>query len=266
MDLKNKNVIITGASGGIGKELISIFIKEKANLILVARDEEKLKNLSNSIEKKYNIKLDYYSADLSSEDAVSELITNIVQKHENIDVLINNAGVAIYDSVEEADINDLKRMMDVNFWGMVFCIKNILPLMLKKNFGHIVNIASVAGVRGFKNTSGYSASKFAIVGFSESLFKELEDTNVNLSVVCPGTVETEMLDGLKSKMDLETMGVKPLKPIVVAQKTIEIIKKNKKIFIFPFIIPILMNFEKIFPKIAKKIVLKVAQYNKKHFN
>ncbi|MGI9566351.1 MAG: SDR family oxidoreductase [Nitrosopumilus sp.] len=193
MGFKNKVVLITGASSGIGRETAKEFAKLGANIVLVARGKDKLEQTANEL-KKYQVSTLVCQCDVSNKDQVEEMRKTVLEKFDSIDILVNNAGFAIYGSVSDLSIDEIKSQMETNYFGMIYCVKNFLPLMLKKRSGHIVNIASVAASFGLPGIASYCASKFAMLGFSEGLKHELKDTGVGITVVSPIMVRTEFFD------------------------------------------------------------------------
>ena len=193
MDFKNKTVLITGASSGIGKQTAIEFAKLGANIILVARRKEKLDELASQLEK-FNITTFVCKCDVSDKTQVKEMSKTVLEKFDSIDVLVNNAGFAIYGSVKDLSIDEIESQMETNYFGMMYCIKNFLPSMLDKKSGHIVNVASVAASFGLPGIASYCASKFAMLGFSEGLKHELNGTGVGVTVVSPIMVRTDFFD------------------------------------------------------------------------
>ena len=193
MDFKNKVVLITGTSSGIGKETAIEFAKLGANLILVARRKDKLEQVEDEL-KKFNVSTLVCTCDVSNKDQVKEMSKIVLEKFNSIDILVNNAGFAIYGSVSDLSIDEIESQMETNYFGMIYCIKNFLPSMLEKKSGHIVNVASVAASFGLPGIASYCASKFAMLGFSEGLKHELKDTGVGITVVSPIMVRTDFFD------------------------------------------------------------------------
>ena len=193
MDFKNNVVLITGASSGIGKEAAIEFAKLGANIVLVARRKEKLEKVSNKL-KEFHISTLICQCDISKKDQVKEMSKIVLEKFDSIDILVNNAGFAIYGAVSDLTIDEIESQMKTNYFGMIYCIKNFLPSMLKKKSGHIVNVASVAASFGLPGIASYCASKFAMLGFSEGLKHELKDTGVGITVVSPIMVRTDFFD------------------------------------------------------------------------
>ena len=193
MDFKNKVILITGASSGIGKETAIKFAKLGANIILVARRKDNLEQVANEL-KEFNVVTLVCQCDVSKKDQVKEMSKIVFKKFESVDILVNNAGFAIYGSVSNLTIDEIESQMETNYFGMIYCIKNFLPSMLKKKSGHIVNVASVAASFGLPGIASYCASKFAMLGFSEGLKHELKNTGVGITVVSPIMVRTNFFE------------------------------------------------------------------------
>lgn len=185
MDFKNKVIIVTGASSGIGKACAEEFAKRGANLVLAARQYVTLCEITADLENKYGIKAVAVQTDVSKEEDCKLLIKQALITFNRIDILVNNAGLSMRALFDELDLSVLKNLMDVNFWGTVYCTKYALPEILKAK-GSIVGVSSIAGYRGLPGRTGYSASKFAMNGFMESLRTELLKTGVHVMVACPG--------------------------------------------------------------------------------
>ena len=193
MDFKNKVVLITGASSGIGKQTAIEFAKLGSSIILVARRKNKLEQVENEL-KQFNVNTLVCVCDVSKKDQVDELSKIVLQKFDSVDILVNNAGFAIYGSVSDLSIDEIESQMETNYFGMIYCVKNFLPLMLKKKSGHIVNVASVGASFSVPGVSSYCATKFAMLGFSEGLKHELYGTGVGLTVVSPIMVRTPLFE------------------------------------------------------------------------
>ncbi len=185
MNFKNKVIIITGASSGIGKACADEFAKCGANLILGARQFVTLCEIAADLEKRYQIKAIAVQVDVSKEEDCALLVKQAIDTFGHIDILLNNAGLSMRALFNDTDISVLKNLMDVNFWGTVYCTKYALPEILKTK-GSIIGVSSIAGYRGLPGRTGYSASKFAMNGFMESLRTELLKTGVHVMVACPG--------------------------------------------------------------------------------
>jgi len=185
MDFKNKVVIITGASSGIGKACAEEFAKRGASLVLGARQYVTLCEITADLEARYGIRAIAVQIDVSKEEECEVLVKQALVTFSKIDILINNAGLSMRALFNDLDLSVLKNLMDVNFWGTVYCTKYALPEILKTQ-GSVIGISSIAGYRGLPGRTGYSASKFAMNGFMESLRTELLKTGVHVMVACPG--------------------------------------------------------------------------------
>lgn len=185
MKLKDKIVIITGASSGIGKALAEEFAQQGANLVLAARQYVTLCEITQNLEKQYNIKALAVQCDVSVEEDCAHLIKQAITTFGKIDVLVNNAGISMRALFRDVDLKVLKTLMDVNFWGTVYCTKYALPEITKIK-GSIVGVSSIAGYKGLPGRIGYSASKFAMNGFLDALRVENLKTGVHIMTACPG--------------------------------------------------------------------------------
>ncbi|MBC7743950.1 MAG: SDR family oxidoreductase [Flavobacterium sp.] len=185
MPFKYKTVIITGASSGIGKACAEEFAKRGANLVLAARQYVTLCEITGNLESKYGIKAIAVQCDVSKELDCEQLIKEAMLTFNRIDILINNAGISMRALFIDLDLVVLRNLMEVNFWGSVYCTKYALPYLLK-NKGSVVGVSSIAGYRGLPGRTGYSASKFALNGFLEALRVENLKTGLHVMIASPG--------------------------------------------------------------------------------
>ena len=185
MDLKNKVVIITGASSGIGKACAEEFARRGANLVLGARQYVNLCEITSDLEQRYNIKAIAVQCDVSKEEDCEKLVNQAVITFKRIDILINNAGISMRALFNDLDLVVIKNLMDVNFWGAVYCTKYALPELLKFH-GSVVGVSSIAGFHGLPGRTGYSASKFALQGFLGALRIENLKAGLHVMVAAPG--------------------------------------------------------------------------------
>ncbi|WP_256004881.1 MULTISPECIES: SDR family oxidoreductase [Pedobacter] len=185
MNFRDKVVVITGASSGIGKACAEEFARRGANLVLAARQYVTLCEITAQLQKAYDIKALAVQADVSREEDCRAVIAQAIDTFGGVDILLNNAGLSMRALFNETDLSVLKNLMDVNFWGTVYCTKYALPELLKSK-GTVVGVSSIAGYRGLPGRTGYSASKFAMNGFMESLRTELLHSGVHVMVACPG--------------------------------------------------------------------------------
>lgn len=185
MKLKDKVVVITGASSGIGKSLAFEFARRGANLVLGARQYVTLCEITEDLQKQHAIKAIAVKCDVSVEEDCAQIIKQAILTYGRIDMLINNAGISMRALFNDVDVNVLKSLMDVNFWGTVYCTKYALPEILKTK-GSVVGVSSIAGYKGLPGRTGYSASKFAMNGFLDALRVETLKTGVHVMTACPG--------------------------------------------------------------------------------
>ena len=186
--LMRKAIIITGASRGIGAATARILAKDH-NLVLVARRKNDLQQIADEVIKKHGNVL-IMPCDVTVEEQVRETVKLTEEKFGRIDILINNAGIGSYKRVDEFTLDEFKHIIDVNIIGTFLFTKYVILGMIERKKGQVINVASVAGLSGFKNGSAYSASKFAVVGFSESLREDVKQHGIAVSIVCPGAVNT----------------------------------------------------------------------------
>jgi short-subunit dehydrogenase len=181
MNFKNKTVVITGASSGIGKALAEEFAALGANVVLGARHADKLREIAESIGERAA----WAETDVTKESDCKRLIDTAVERFGGIDVLVCNAGISMRALFDDADLSVLHRLMDVNFWGTVNCTKYALPY-LQHSHGSLVGVSSVAGIHGLPGRTGYSASKYAMTGFLETIRVENLKKGLHVMVACPG--------------------------------------------------------------------------------
>lgn len=190
-DLKNKKAIITGGSRGLGRATAIAFAKEGVNVAITGRNEESLKKTTAEL-KALGVHAVYEVFDVGNYEAVKTGIKNIIRNLGGVDILINNAGIAAFAPFNEMEVPVWESIIQVNVLGMYYVTKEILPYLLKQNNGDILNVASTAGLNGNANLTAYSASKFAVIGFSESLMKEVRKNNIRVTTLTPSTIATDM--------------------------------------------------------------------------
>jgi short-subunit dehydrogenase len=188
--LTDKTIVITGASGGIGAEIAKICAASGANLVLLARSIEKLQQLQTDFQQKYQVKVAVFQLDVSDTEQVQAVFQQIFATIGQIDILVNNAGFGVFREAHLATIDEIKGMFAVNVVGLMACTSMVLPKMRERRFGHIINIASQAGKIATPKSSVYSATKHAVLGYTNSLRMELADYNVMVTAVNPGPIAT----------------------------------------------------------------------------
>ncbi|MCA0403103.1 MAG: SDR family NAD(P)-dependent oxidoreductase [Proteobacteria bacterium] len=192
MDLNNKIILITGASSGIGEASASLFAKHGAKLILCARRKDKLEKLAVNLKKNYNTESLILTLDVQNRTEVESVLGNIPSSFAAIDVLINNAGLALAtDPIQAGLMDNWDRMIDTNLKGLLYVTRTLLPGMIARQQGHIINISSIAGYECYTNGNVYCATKHAVKALSKSMRLDLLNTPVKVSDIAPGAVETE---------------------------------------------------------------------------
>ena len=220
--MKGKTALITGATSGIGKALSYSLAKNGVSLILTGRRKERLKEIKSDLEKKYKVKVQTLSFDISKKAETLSTLEKNKSALSKVDYLINNAGGAHgSDSFDKAEISDFETMIDTNIKGLLYTTRFMVPLLKKKGEGHIINLGSVAGKWVYPNGSVYCATKHAVRAISEGLRIDLNGTNIRVTDIEPGMVETEFAlvrfknDKAKAKKVYE--GMKPLSPEDIAE-------------------------------------------------
>ncbi|MCD5323085.1 MULTISPECIES: SDR family NAD(P)-dependent oxidoreductase [Pontibacillus] len=259
--LTNKKVVITGASSGIG-ERIAWHVAKKGGLpILLARRGERLNELIDSIEKSTGVRGYAASCDLAKRSDIERAFSMIKERFGVVDALINNAGFGIFESVEETSIEQYEAMFQVNVFGLIQCVKVVLPDFVAQG-GHIVNIASQAGKMSTPKASGYAASKHAVLGFTNALRLEVKPKGVYVTGVNLGPVRTNFFDqadpdGAYQKSVERFM----LDPDVVAQKVIKHLFTSKREINLPSWMEAGSKLYQLMPGLTEKVMRK--QFEKK---
>ena len=187
----NKTALITGASSGIGKETAHVYAQNGYNLILVARRIDNLNTIKKEIEESNKIKVSVFDMDLSKLKSAEELYKKVTDANLEVDVLINNAGFGIYKNFADSNIEKEEQMLILSIVTLTKLTKLVLPQMIKRGNGNIVNIASTAAYQPVPSLASYSATKAYVMNFSEAIAFELKDKNVNVTTICPGATQSE---------------------------------------------------------------------------
>lgn len=217
--LNGKIAFITGAARGIGKAAAIALAKEGVAVGLLARTESNLQETAAEL-KKYGVPVAYAAADVSSKEQVEEAIASLTADLGAADILINNAGIATFGTVANMDPDEWKRIIDVNLMGTYYVTRAVLPQLIEKNGGDIITISSTNGLNGAATSSAYSASKFAVIGFTESLAQEVRRNNIRVSALAPSTVATDLaveLDLIKENNEEKTIQAEDIAEVIVNQ-------------------------------------------------
>ncbi|WP_141520504.1 3-ketoacyl-ACP reductase [Bacillus pseudomycoides] len=225
--LQGKNALITGAGRGIGRAVAIALAKEGVNVGFLARSEENLKAVAKEVEAE-GVKAVIVTADVSLYEEVTTAIETLKKGLGSIDILINNAGISKFGKFLELDVADWEKIIQVNLMGVYYATRAALPSMIEQQSGDIINISSTAGQKGAPVTSAYSASKFGVLGLTESLAMEVRKHNIRVTALTPSTVATDMAVelGLTDGNPEKVMQAEDIAEFVVAQ-----LKLNKRTFV-----------------------------------
>jgi NADP-dependent 3-hydroxy acid dehydrogenase YdfG len=247
---KDKVVIVTGASSGIGEATAREFALNGSKVVLAARSEKSLEIIVNGL-KKLNCDAIFVKTDVSSEEECRNLIEKTIEKYGTIDILVNNAGLSMRAEFTDVNLKVFRRLMDVNFWGTVYCTKYALPFLIAQK-GSLVGVSSVAGFHGLPGRSGYSASKFAIHGFLETIRIENLKKGLHVMIIAPGFTSTEIrkhalnANGEEQGQSHRDEG-KLMSPEYVAKCVLKGIRKKKRIKLLTLDGKLTALFQRIVP-------------------
>jgi len=226
-NLKEKNALITGAGKGIGKAVALALAAQGVNVALLARTKTDLEQVAKEIEP-YGVKTVIVTADIADIESVNQAVNTVLAEFKTIDILINNAGIGKFGKFLDLTPEDFENIIKVNLFGIYYATRAVLPGMIEQQGGDIINISSTAGLKGAAMTSAYSASKFAVMGLTESLMQEVRKHNIRVTALTPSTVATDMAidlnltDGNPEKV----MQAEDIAEVIVAQ-----LKLNRRVFI-----------------------------------
>ncbi|SDG38567.1 3-ketoacyl-ACP reductase [Chitinophaga filiformis] len=225
--IKGKNALVTGAGKGIGKAVAKQLAAEGVNLALLARTEKDLQAVADEL-KETGVKVVYAVADVADRKAVEAAIAKMSAALGSIDILINNAGIGKFAKFLELEPEEWEQVIKVNLFGAYYVIRAVLPGMLSRQSGDIVNISSTAGQKGAPVTSAYSASKFGLIGMSESLMQEVRKSNIRVTTLTPSTIATDMAIELKLT---DGNPEKVMQPEDFAELIVMQLKLNRRTFV-----------------------------------
>ncbi|MGX6446258.1 3-ketoacyl-ACP reductase [Neobacillus sp. K501] len=226
--LKGKVALVTGAGKGIGKAVAVALANEGVNVGLLARTEADLKEVVKEVEA-LGIKAAYASVDISSQEEVEQAVKSLTDELGEADILINNAGIGKFATLLEMDPQEWKRIIDVNLMGPYYMTRAVLPQLIEKNGGDIINISSTNGLNGAATSSAYSASKFGLIGLTESLAQEVRRNNIRVTTLTPSTVATEL--AVKTNLIAENNDQKYMQPEDIAEIIVSQLKLHPRIYV-----------------------------------
>jgi len=245
--MSGRIVLVTGAAGGIGREIVHRLAAQGDRTLLVGRNEASLQTLAREVPGG-----EAMVCDVTKRNQVERLVEDVITRYGRLDVLINNAGYGCFGGALEVPIEDYAGMMEANYLGAVHMSLAFLPHMLQRGAGRIVNIASIAGLTGVPNLAGYCASKFALLGFSESLQMEFAP-RIQVGVLCPGPVDTPFFRGASpSRYFPAPIARRTLPPSVVAEHALRLIDRPG-IKVIPRTLDMAIRLRRWFPRMAIRV-------------
>ncbi len=254
MQLAGKTVVITGASSGIGRETALEMARRGARIVVAGRRSNLLETVVEEC-RSIGSECTPFVCDVKSATDCRRLIASA----QRVDVLINNAGFAVFDAIEEANADDLHEMMQTNYFGAVHCTQAVLPQMLVRRSGTIVNVASIAGLMGYARMGGYCATKFAMIGFSEALRDEVIGRGVRVALVCPGTTETEFfVKAERGKMPGASRLILAERPHRVARAICDAAEDGPYRRIRPFAARLFIRLKELAPRTAHALMRRAS--------
>ena len=224
-NLKGKTALVTGGGRGLGKAVALALAAEGVNVAITGRNENNLKSVAAEIESK-GVKSSYSVFDVTDKKQVFTSLEKLQNDFGKFDILINNAGIAAFGGILEMDDEQWEDIVKTNLFGPYYVVKAVVPGMMEKKSGDVVNISSTAGLKGNALTSAYSASKFGLIGMSESMMFELRKQNIRVTTLTPSTISTDM-----AKTDLKITDGNPekvLQPEDFAELVVDLLKLNKR--------------------------------------
>jgi len=254
MKLERKTVLVTGASSGIGRATAVEMARRGANVVLAARRAERLETVAAECRA-----LGVTALAVPTDVTKPGECLRLIEAAGEVDVLVNNAGFAILDSIADASPEDLRAMMDTNYFGAVNCTQAVLPQMLARGEGTIVTVASICGIMGFARMGGYCATKFALIGMIEALRNEVLDKGVRVALVCPSTTETEFfVRAEREMMPAASRLVGSSSAERVARAVCKAAADGRYRRIIPFPNLIYMRFKELFPRFAHLLMRRAS--------
>lgn len=253
--MKERIIVITGASGGLAEEIIKR-LPQTDQLVLLGRDKEKLEDMY-----AYRERVTCFQIDIKDDEAVQDIIDTIYQKFDRIDIFINNAGFGEFKDFDHYSNRDIRDMFDVNTLATINFSRLVGQKMAEVQSGHIINIASMAGLIASSKSTIYSATKFAVIGFSNALRLELADKEVYVTTVNPGPIATKFFDKADPSGNyLKSVEEFTFQPDDVAKKIVAIFGKNKRELNMPFLLKAAHKAYILFPKLSDFLTRKVFNY------
>ncbi|MCY0886989.1 MAG: 3-ketoacyl-ACP reductase [Alicyclobacillaceae bacterium] len=228
MALREQTALVTGAGRGIGKAIATLLASEGVHVGMLARTSSGIDPLAKQLAEEFGVRTVAIATDISAREEVEQAVAAVQEHLGSLDILVNNAGIGTFGSLVDMPVEEWERIVRVNLFGTYYVTRSVLPSMIKAGHGSIVNISSTSGERGAATTSAYSASKFGIMGMTESLMQEVRKHNIRVTALTPSTVNTELAAkaGLKTS-DEDWM----MQPDDVAELVLACLKLPDRVFV-----------------------------------
>ena len=250
----HRTVVITGASTGIGRAAALEFARLGDRVVIAARRTDRLENVARECRD-----LGAECLAVATDVTRREECIRLIKAAGTVDVLVNDAGFGIFDAIENAKPEDLESMMRTNYFGTVWCTQAVLPQMLARRAGTIVNVASIAGIMGYARMGGYCATKFAMIGFTEALRDEVLDRGVRVALVCPGTTASDFFERAeRGRMPGASKLIPDLQPARVARAIVTAADDGRYRRILPLGAKLYMRLKELFPRLAHLLMRRVS--------
>jgi short-subunit dehydrogenase len=254
MNLRGKTAVITGASSGIGRAAALEMARRGANVVIGARRVQQLEEVAAACRA-----LGVNATAVPTDVTKPEDCRRLIETAGRVDVLVNNAGFAIFDAIVDADLDELHALMNTNYFGAMHCTQAVLPQMLERREGTIVNLSSITGIMGFARMGGYCATKFALIGFTEALRDEVMSRGVRVALVCPGTTDTEFfVKAERGMMPAASRLMLAVKPERVARAICDAAEDGRYRRILPLLAAVYMRLKEMFPRLAHLLMRRVS--------
>jgi short-subunit dehydrogenase len=254
LKLARKHIVITGASAGVGEKIAYEVAKRGATPILLARSEEKLAAIARNIQSSFEVPCYYYRLDVSDLSSAEAVFARIFDELGTIDVLVNNAGFGVFRYVDDIDLDEMKKMFEVNVFGLIACTKIVFSHMVERQQGHIINIASQAGKIATPKSSVYAATKHAVLGFTNSLRMEAAQQGVYVTAVNPGPIKTNFFHIADvSGSYVKNVERYMLNPETVARRVVDIMLTPTREVNMPIWMNLGSKFYQLFPRLVEKV-------------
>jgi NADP-dependent 3-hydroxy acid dehydrogenase YdfG len=256
--LRDAVVLITGASSGIGRATAIELARAGCRVALAARRVDRLEETASRCRESGGDVV-VRPTDVARRDECFDLVAEVTSTFGNVDILINNAGFALLDPIESADIDDVRRMIETNLLGTLHCTQAVLPQMLERRHGAIVNVSSITGLMGYAGMGMYGATKFAMTGMTEALRDEVIDRGVRVILVCPGATSSEFfLHAEQEKIHAAARLVSRLGPEDVAKSIRKALERGTYRVIVPFAAHLYIRFKELAPRAAHYLMRRVS--------